>query len=76
MNGKLCVTREGEGCKFCRLTARSTKLRCSKGRWGGKGSVTICNFDRLDAKTISPRPRKMFGLAEGCEYYEETKEGR
>jgi len=72
MEDRLCVNRDGEGCNFCRLTAMSTRLICTKGRWGGKGSVTICNFDRLDDKTISPRPRKMFKLAEGCEHYTEV----
>ena len=76
MENRTCVDRDGEGCIHCKLTDGGTKLRCTKGRWGGKGSVTICTFDRIDPKTISPRPRKMFGAAEGCEYYEETKEGR
>ena len=70
MENRICVNRDGGGCKFCRLTARWTKLICAKGRWEGKKSVTICNFDRIDDKTISPRPRKVFKTAERCEYYE------
>ena len=75
MENRICVDRDGNGCKFCRLTDRWTKLICTKGRWGGKGSVKICTFDRIDPKTISPRPRKMFKIAQYCEHYKEYEGG-
>ena len=76
MKQKLCVTQDGEGCRYCILTDKQTVLRCRMDRWSiGKGYVKLSQNDyKLIGyrKLIMPRYRAYFEVAGICGDYDDA----